>query len=64
MRALSCYDAGRSLPELMQYVNDSGQAVKIVRTGGCGACAIIGYARLEALTQQLKRVTEELDALS
>lgn len=63
MRTLTHFEVGRSLPELMLYVNDSGQAVKIVRTGGGGACALISYARLESLTQQLKKLTGELDAL-
>lgn len=63
MRTLTHFEAERSLAGLMRYVNDSGQAVKIVSPGGAGACALISAARLEALTQQLKKITGELDAL-
>ncbi|MJS61832.1 hypothetical protein DOC35_19305 [Salmonella enterica subsp. enterica] len=63
MRTLSHFEAGRALAELMLYVNDSGQPVKIVRPGGGGACALISMTRLESLTQQLKKLTGELDNL-
>lgn len=63
MRTLSHFDASRSLPELMTYVTDSGQGVKIVKCGTRGACVLISHSHLQSLTQQLKRLTVELDAL-
>lgn len=63
MRTLTHQDAGRSLPELMRYVADSGQAVKIIRSGNSGACALIGFAQLESITQQLRKLTAALDGL-
>lgn len=62
MRVLTQHDAARTLAELMVYVNDSGESIKIVKAGGVGACVLMSYRRVEKLQDRIKQLTGELEA--